>query len=466
MVRWIGGPHVGAHRDLSTILPMAKKACDEQSYQDLVRIFAQGAPTHINAECSQANYRAYRDYGNHKSFDDTTGIVTKTLLKDVKRGCALMLDPLVLDFLENTKTTPHSIFDIDHPYKNPRTVCDASAPPFFWCHAINDWTDKANEPTLTFADAFVQTLVWIWNLRITYPLLEIYLCDDDISNAYRQVKYPPNLAGLHCKVVDNVLYIDAGQNFGGTTSGGNFEPIPVCRSQLAKWLWHRFGTVAKARPLLPPIQHQEPPAPAVVAQFVQANRDSKNQGVLDNKGNRLPPPYRHHVDDCLYGDVGRYLERTVCASALALYELLGFPSDTRQIGALSMEKLDTMHRPMRKMVGYTVNSRNMTVALLQHKRDQTVATATPWLTMPAFALLQAAILRGQLESTSKCNRWIRPYFFSMQNTIRAALTEKWAKVQGFYKRKGAAATRAKYNLPKHLERRLIPLIARDKALLL
>jgi hypothetical protein len=87
--------------------------------------------------------------------------------------------------------------------------------------------------------------------------------------------------------------------------------------------------------------------------------------------------------------------------------------------------------------------------------------------MPAFTLLQAAILCGQLESTSKCNRWIRPYFFSIQNTIRAALTEKWAKVQGFYKRKaGVAATRAKCNLPKHLERRLIPLIARDKALLL
>jgi hypothetical protein len=81
-----------------------------------------------------------------------------------------MLDPLVLDFLENTKTTPHGIVDIDHPYKNPRTVCDTSARPFYWCHAINDWTDKANEPTLTFADAFVRTLVWIWNLRITHPL--------------------------------------------------------------------------------------------------------------------------------------------------------------------------------------------------------------------------------------------------------------------------------------------------------
>jgi hypothetical protein len=87
--------------------------------------------------------------------------------------------------------------------------------------------------------------------------------------------------------------------------------------------------------------------------------------------------------------------------------------------------------------------------------------------MPVFTLLQAAILCGQLESsTSKCNRWIRPYFYSIQNAIRAVLVEKWKKVQGFYKRKGIEATKAKCNVPKHLERRLIPLIARDKAVLL
>jgi hypothetical protein len=86
--------------------------------------------------------------------------------------------------------------------------------------------------------------------------------------------------------------------------------------------------------------------------------------------------------------------------------------------------------------------------------------------MPVFTLLQAAILCGQLASTSKCNCWIRPYFFSIQNAIRAALIEKWKKVQGFYKRNDIEATKANNNLPKHLERRLTPLIARDKALLL
>jgi hypothetical protein len=54
----------------------------------------------------------------------------------------------------------------------------------------------------------------------------------------------------------------------------------------------------------------------------------------------------------------------------------------------------------------------------------------------------------------------------VQNTIRAALTTKLKKIQGYYTRMGIAKVKAKYGLPKNLERRLLPLIARDKALLL
>jgi hypothetical protein len=60
----------------------------------------------------------------------------------------------------------------------------------------------------------------------------------------------------------------------------------------------------------------------------------------------------------------------------------------------------------------------------------------------------------------------RAYFFSVQITIRAALTTKWKKIQGYFTRMGIAKVKAKYGLPKNLERRLLPLIARDKALLL
>ena len=465
MVRWIGGPHVAAHRDNEVIFARLKETCEEENYNDLVRVFSQGSPTLVNADCTQENYRAYLEYGNHTTITDNQAMVEKTLLKEVSRGCTLMLDPDIIGLVENIKTTPHGILYLDHPYKNPRVVCDATCRPDYWCMAINDWTSKNNEPRLIFATAFVGNLTWIWNLRITYPSEDIYVCDDDVTNAFKQAKYPPNLAGMHSKIINGTLYVDTAQTFGDNTSPANWEPIAICRAQHARALWHRIDTVERTLPLLPKIEHQQPASVEEISRFATANVDSRNKGVLDIHGKRQAPPYRHHVDDNLYAEVAPFLKRTVCASALALYEILGFP-DGRQVGALSMEKLDTMYRPERTAVGYHVNTRSMTVSLLQYKREQTAVVIDPWLTNSSFTLLEGAELCGKLESSSTCCRWIRPYFFSVQNTIRAALVQKWRKVQGYYTRMGVDKVKAKYHLPKNLEKRLQPLIARDKALLL
>jgi hypothetical protein len=47
--------------------------------------------------------------------------------------------------------------------------------------------------------------------------------------------------------------------------------------------------------------------------------------VVDKNGNRKPPKFKHHVDDDLVASVLEHLEISACASALALYEILGFP---------------------------------------------------------------------------------------------------------------------------------------------
>jgi hypothetical protein len=130
-----------------------------------------------------------------------------------------------MDYLENIKQTPHGILYLDHPLKKPRVVCDSSGRPEVWCEAINDWTHKKNEPSLEFAGSFLTSLIWIWNLRIQYPLREIYVCDDDASMAFKQIKYPPNLAGLHCSVINGILFVGTAQTFGDCTSSPNWSRL-------------------------------------------------------------------------------------------------------------------------------------------------------------------------------------------------------------------------------------------------
>jgi hypothetical protein len=43
MVRWIGGPHIGTHRDSAAIVDRIKDTCQEENYNDLVRVFTQGS---------------------------------------------------------------------------------------------------------------------------------------------------------------------------------------------------------------------------------------------------------------------------------------------------------------------------------------------------------------------------------------------------------------------------------------
>ena len=146
---------------------------------------------------------------------------------------------------------------------------------------------------------------------------------------YWQVNRPPNLVGLYCKIVYGVFYVDTGHTLVDTTSLTNIEPIAVCCTQHAKRLsLTSFRDMEKALPLLPPIEHQVPPrTPAKVATFVQVNRDSRNPGVLDESGNRdEQPPYCHHVDDSLFGEIAwLLLVCTVCARDFGNIQYSCFP---------------------------------------------------------------------------------------------------------------------------------------------
>jgi hypothetical protein len=70
----------------------------------------------------------------------------------------------------------------------------------------------------------------------------------------------------------------------------------------------------------------------------------------------------------------------------------------------------------------------MAVSLLQYKQDQTVVVIKSWLTMPTFSIRQGTKHCGKLESVSTCNRWIRPYYSLVQNTIHAALMKKLVRL--------------------------------------
>ena len=461
-VRWIGGPHVGAHRDIEKTLRHLCGKVDVLTYNTLEASWTHGVPKLCNAEATEENFRAYLEYGNHETVTKEPDLAYKTLLKDSKRGYCILFDPRMVFFALNCHVTPIGLVGINKKYKKPRPIFDSSFRPKPRFSGINDWTTKETEPPLHFAESFINYLKWIYNLRVTYPKKEIYLGDDDISGAFRHMKYNPNLVGMHSCIIAGHLACSTGMTFGDNTSPSNFEPIADARRQLAKYLWKQSDTISQTTKFLHAIQLATPPSTTETKSFVRADADSMNGGVVDSNGNRMTPQFDHHVDDNIYADVGEHMYKTVCSSVLALWQILGFPHDDTP-DPLSREKFCGTYTHLRKTLGHLVDSRNMTVGITAEKREILLEELYDWINVVHdFTLRDITSLHGSLESVTRFTMWVRPYFFSTQNEIRRTLEQRYHILKRFYKVKGREDA-IRRELTPQLMNRLSSLIAREKA---
>ena len=140
---------------------------------------------------SDKNFKKFLRYGNHKSCAKYAKEFKEVMVKDAKRGNTILVDEWLLYFVPNLYLTPQAMVDVNNIWKNSRPVFDSSFRSSLDCEAFNDWVDKITEGECYFPGSFKRFLTWVWNLRISYPFLAIYLCDDDIKNAFRLIKHNP-----------------------------------------------------------------------------------------------------------------------------------------------------------------------------------------------------------------------------------------------------------------------------------
>ena len=250
-----------------------------------------------------------------------------------------------------------------------------------------------------------------------------------------------------------------GMTFRDCTSPQNFEPIACVRSEYAQWLWsNNPDIISTAKPFMPTYTIADPPTDAT---FTPATADSKNPGVFDSHGHRLPPPFPHHVDDCNYADVMQEFDRTLSCSVMSLYSVLGFPTPITP-DTLSHDKLNSHYNHLRDSIGRHHNYRTLEVGLTTIKRQQAVDLLQPWLTKTRYTLLEAASVYGTLADAAIVNRWAWARFFGLRNALASAITARFLQALAIAKRKG---WRARYvrHLPRHLMHRAEQLVAKDIA---
>ena len=165
MVRWISGPHVNAHLDVTAILLTLKPIVDPDIYKDVERILTVRSPALCHASASEANFQAYLKYGNHKSVTQNESVFESTIVKQSKRGLTLIMDPQLIHFALNAHFTPQGLVDIMHHRRKPRPISDSSFRPFPNSFAINDWTNKKKNPRFIFRSLSIGS----WNGSGIWP---------------------------------------------------------------------------------------------------------------------------------------------------------------------------------------------------------------------------------------------------------------------------------------------------------
>ena len=123
LVRYIGGPHIAAHRDINKIRDRLRLGVEPDVLDKLIHGYVYGAPKRLHATSSDKNFMAYYRYGNHKTCDLHSAEYKKVMVKDSKRGNVILVDPKLLSFIPDLHLTPQGIVDVDNKWLSTRTVC-------------------------------------------------------------------------------------------------------------------------------------------------------------------------------------------------------------------------------------------------------------------------------------------------------------------------------------------------------
>ena len=430
LVYYLGGPHVGANRNVPKILQDLKKGVQPEILAEIKRVFEHGSPRHINATNTEQNLKDYYQYGNHESVNDNEDEVEKVLLKDHRRGNTLLVDPRLFAYIPNSHLSPQGLADLFNLWKEARHISDCSHRVHPESMSINDWTNKKNEPPVYFAGSFVRFCQWIYNLRISYPKRRILLGDDDMTNAFRFIKNNPSTVAMNGFMANGHLGFSTGQCFGACFSPPNFDQGAKGRQQQASYLWEKEPerTLARAVDHTSQMVFEECTS---TESFTQASKDALNTGVFRNNGSRKPPEFPMQVDDCMYADVEEYFKLTAASSIMSLEDVFGVDHPCQE-KALSQKKFNPLYNEERLTVGHEVQSRRMVVVVSVRRRAKVIAYLTDegWTVVGSLkSIREACTVLGLIGSAAEYNPWARAQLFILQNLVREELAIRYKKAK-------------------------------------
>ena len=234
LVRWLGGPYTASHRDWDTTfidLETVRHFTPPPGYPppDYPRThqaLTHGVPLQATYTSSYSSCAARNTAPRSHDLVTNADNVTETLRKEEKLSYHILLPRFLWRFLPGLFL---SIFRVAYRYGDPkpRLCVDPSTTlsPDDVSNVNSQIPDPGiNEdenPKVYYGSAFMRYLIWLWNLRISYPFEDIIQMTDDISAAFHRVLYHPDIAVAFSTVWLCWLVVAVGMIFGARISPGS-----------------------------------------------------------------------------------------------------------------------------------------------------------------------------------------------------------------------------------------------------
>ena len=429
--RRIGGNHVGAHRDHGALLRRVQHLLPPKLFDELRRVLNDGSPARFNVEGTQKEFREMLAYGNHPTVEKNLDKVMKTMNKEDRKDHVLTFPAWLAPFIPHLMLSPNGF--VIKRGKNDRLVFDAS----FMLHPLsrpfNNFIDLDDEPDIIFGDSWIRFLIAIYNLRITFPDLEIYLFDDDVASAFRQLKYHPNVISAKGILIDALLFIATGLTFGDRSSPPSFETIARTRMAISTELAKGTHPVPEFPEYLDHVRFTPPPLPGTT--FARARADRYNSGAPSSSDGLLPSvAYNMHVDDNLYAAAGVEHMRWAMRSSIAGLQTIMGPNEP-ELRPCQPDLEKFLKEPVsyeRRQLGYITNTRTMLVTIPDDKRNEVLMLLrNNWSSGSrryTFRLREAAEVLGLLTYLCRVCPWGHFLFQNLYQAVAHALERNTLRI--------------------------------------
>ena len=273
LFRYLGGNHTSNWRGAPSILLTVRNHILDHDTTDLQHIITVGCPAKLNAFTSRDTFFQYWRYGNHLTANTHHYKAIISLAKEDMYQYIATLPSWLPRFIPNLHLSPVGL--IVNPSNNYRLVIDHSHLLSPSSTPTNCLTNIDEEPPIQSSSTCVKHYSRIYNLRITYPKVDLHGMNKDASGAFKTEKFQPDVAAAFSYVYGKYLCIPISMKFGSNTSQSNFELIEHARTVLATVLFSDPSLPTKYFSWISRVSFPAPPGPLTV--FTQAFPEEFNK---------------------------------------------------------------------------------------------------------------------------------------------------------------------------------------------